>query len=63
MQSGHRAHKVESSADNLRALSCYGLSKPPSPDLDKATKRQLCSLGYEILLASAAVATDPLTFG
>jgi hypothetical protein len=55
--------QVEKSVGGLRTFSCYGLSKPPSPDLDKATKRQLCFVEYGILLASVTAATDEMTYG
>jgi hypothetical protein len=55
--------KVEKSVEDLRKLSCYGLGTPPSPDVDKSTKQQLCFVEYGILLASVTTATDPMSYG
>jgi hypothetical protein len=56
--------KVEKRVEDLRELSCYGLGTPPSPDVDRATKQQLCHWQYTVLLASVSTATDPMmTYG
>jgi hypothetical protein len=55
--------KVGKSVGDLRNASCYGLSRPPSPDLKKSTKQQLCFLEYGLLLAFVYTATDPMTYG
>jgi hypothetical protein len=54
--------EVEKSVEELRKLSCYRLSTPPSPDVAKATKQQLCFVEYGILLASVTIATDPMSY-
>jgi hypothetical protein len=55
--------RVEKSVDGLRQLTCYGLRTPPSPDIDQATKHQLCFAEYGIVLASVFTATDPMSYG
>jgi hypothetical protein len=55
--------KVEKSVEDLRAISCYGLSTPPSPDIDSASKQQLCHWQYTVLLVAVSTATDPIRYG
>lgn len=54
--------EVVTSAEELRSLHCYGLSKPPKRDIDQKTRQQLCFVGYGILLATVTRATDPVAY-
>ena len=54
--------EVAKRVESLRSLHCYGLSRPPKQDLDQETKRQLCFVGYGILLAAVTRATDPVAY-
>jgi hypothetical protein len=55
--------KVEKSVEDLRKTTCYGLSTPPSPDIDRASKQQVCTWLYAALIASVSTATDRMSYG